>query len=166
MIIKNTKNKYFNSKGFALLFSIVVSSIILFITLGISSVASKQSLISTSVKNSDTALFAADSGIECALYLDNSGAFIDSAIPAQCLGIELSFPSSPVIGGQGVTSFIAYELGINNQGCAIITVEKDTDSVTSIVTTKITSKGYNVADVPATCSYGGNRTERRLEVTF
>lgn len=166
MTIQKIQKKYLNNKGFALLFSIVVSSIILFITLGISSVASKQSLISTSVRNSDTALFAADSGIECALYLDNSGAFIDGAIPAECLGVELSFPSSPVIGGQGVTSFVVYELGIDNQGCAVITVQKDTDSATSVVTTKITSKGYNVADVGALCSFGGNRTERRLEVTF
>lgn len=166
---KKYKNK--ENKGFALLFSIVISSIILAITLGISNIAYKQSLLSISAKNANTALFAADTGIECALYLDKLGVFTDQVAASsifQCGGVALVYPGSGLFitdTSSGSIDFIIHTIGINGKGCAKINVFKDlTDPVNPI--TLITSSGYNSYEDAETCTSDAIRTERKLEVNY
>ena len=69
----NKIQKYFRNKnGFALLYSVVVSSIILAIALGVSNIAYKEIVFGTSAKDANDAFYAADTAAECTLYYDNS----------------------------------------------------------------------------------------------
>jgi Tfp pilus assembly protein PilX len=65
-----TSGKNTNQRGFALLFSVLVSSLLLSIGLSIFSIAIKELSISTSGRQSQLAFYAADSGRECARYWD------------------------------------------------------------------------------------------------
>ena len=65
-----TFGKNNNQKGFALLFAVLMSSLLLTVGLSIFSIALKELSISTSGRQSQYAFYAADSGRECALYWD------------------------------------------------------------------------------------------------
>lgn len=70
---QNPSTKLRTSKGFALLFSVLLSSLLLTIGLSIFSIALKELSISTAVRQSIHAFYAADSGRECAIYWDVKG---------------------------------------------------------------------------------------------
>lgn len=161
--------------GYALLFAILVSSILLSAGLGISNIIYKELLLSAIGKQSTIAFYAADTGAECALYWEKnstsngfaSSIFASSATsiqagdgppkPAFCGGINIhdtnppanwqSFPTSP-------SQFISkFQINLGQNGCAVITVTKGTGS------TIIDSRGFNIA-----CSDSSNsrRVERAL----
>ncbi|MBI2049269.1 MAG: hypothetical protein HYT29_02450 [Parcubacteria group bacterium] len=78
----NSKFKIQNSKfqsGYALMLSIVVSSIVLSIGLSLFNIVQKELILSATGRDSQFAFYSADGGIECALYWDIK---------------ELAFPSS------------------------------------------------------------------------
>jgi hypothetical protein len=58
------------SRGYILLLSILISSVILAISLGVYSIGIKQFLLSAFLSESQRALSAADRGIECFMYWD------------------------------------------------------------------------------------------------
>jgi hypothetical protein len=68
---KNKHKKYPSQKGFALLLAVLVAGVLLSITYLMFSINLKQITLSTTGANSQYALFAADTGIECALRQDN-----------------------------------------------------------------------------------------------
>lgn len=152
---KSIKEKYcFSSKnnanrGFVLLFSVTVSSILLAIALGVSNIALKEIKFSTSIRDSNNALFAADTAIEYTLYNDRS----DRSI----------YPPTP--GSVRSWSFVVSGLGYSGESCAKVTITKDNTNTLVLPYTTIIAKGYNVGD--ASCnSTSGNRTERELEVSY
>ena len=67
--MKNFKNK---KRGIALLFSMLITSIILSIALSILTISVKEINFNTSAKSTNEAFFAADTGVECALYNDRA----------------------------------------------------------------------------------------------
>ena len=152
------------SKGFAILFTVLISAIILAIALGVTSISYQEIVLSSSAKEGNIAFFAADAGAECALYWDTLGAF-DQA------------PKIPVCNGLGsvvsysIDNFIStFRIRLNSgQNCAIVSVDKNAviDSLATppILGTKIESLGYNVA-----CNLvnaGGPRiVERAIRVTY
>ncbi len=62
---KNTKNQ-----GYALLFTIIVISIVSLMVYGIINSTYKQLILSSLATDSQTAFYKADTGAECALYID------------------------------------------------------------------------------------------------
>lgn len=60
-----------NQDGYILIFTLIVMSIILFTSLSISKIIEKEVFFTRLTSNSREAYFAADSGIECAQYIDN-----------------------------------------------------------------------------------------------
>ncbi len=152
-IFKKIKNI---RSGFVLLYAVVIASIILSIAIGMASIALRETQLSISGKDANDAFFAADTGVECALYLDlqsspspfTSGTFDSSS----CAGMAII----PNISADG---FTVHNLGVTGTGCARVTVEK---SNTDPISTKITSRGYNRA-TETDCS-GGRQVERELEV--
>lgn len=58
------------NRGVVLLVAVTVASLVLTIGVGILMIVSKQSILSSLAKNSQMALFAADSGTECATHWD------------------------------------------------------------------------------------------------
>jgi hypothetical protein len=109
MFIKNFKKILFknnsllkkkNEQGFALLLAVLVAGILLSVTYLMFSINLKQLSLSTAGKNSQTALFAADTGIECAEFYDNhiDGAFAGINLDNSNNRITLT---SPALAGGG-----------------------------------------------------------------
>ena len=130
---KNQKLKVKSSlsqqRGFVILFTVLIASIVLAIAIGISSISLGEVLLSASAKEGNTSFYAANSGAECALYWDRIENVFDPTNPESfsCNGQPLS------------SSLFRLELN-NNTNCAIVTVNKD---ITNDLT-RIESLGYNV----------------------
>ncbi|MCX6755365.1 MAG: hypothetical protein NT068_02395 [Candidatus Nomurabacteria bacterium] len=166
-IIENNPKGF--SSGFVLLFSIILASIIFAIAIGVSSISYKEILLTTSAKNSNDAFFAADVGIECALYLDKDAAsspFVPGSsndnfsTSTDCAGLTVSPISST---GSGAISFNLFNLDSTSNSCAIVSVVKDV--VANPQTMTIISKGYNSGREPD-CPSGNNIVERQLQASY
>jgi len=146
-------------RGFALLYAVMISSIILAITLGVMDVATQEIKFGTSAKDTDDAFFAADTGAECALYYDRlaptNNAFTGTATMS-CAGNTITITSSG--SPASFWSFTVPGLGSAGQGCAKVTVDKTTTP------THVISKGYN--DGGSSCVQGPNSVERQLELNY
>ncbi len=166
-------------KGFILLISVLVSSIILAISLGIYSLSIKEVILASFLKQSSRAFGAADRGIECALYWDRtapqdgmpytifSTSSAYATIPtakldtAQCDASQLdnsaaaptgtgwTVINTPLVGTTQLT------LTYPDNTCAEITVIKEGVNKTTIV-----SNGYNTCDAS-----NSRRTQRTIQVT-
>ena len=66
------KNPLKSNKGYTLLFAVLVSSVVLSIGISILTISKKEFLLSASAKDSTSAFYAADTGIECAAYYDSN----------------------------------------------------------------------------------------------
>ncbi len=155
----------FNTKknnGFVLLFAIIVTSIILTVSFGISNISLQELNFSTSAKETNEAFYAADVGAECALMNDkvSSTTFLPSGGLGyvECLGEQVSLETNSAT----TWSFKLIGLGTSEQSCATILVTKDFS--TNPVTTFIDSKGYNKGDNE--CEFSATRIERNIKVTY
>lgn len=168
-------------KGFVLLFSVVLSSIILSIALGVTNIALKEINFSTSGVKSNEAFYAADTGIECALYYDllpdvpdigqdiNEtvfGFFKDPTLVTKCGGVPVDLNYGPLADDPtGPWNFSLPNLGMAGQACAIVTVTKDPTPPT----TNMISQGYNTGWDTVECGStfsDPKRTERVIEVNY
>ena len=164
-------------KGFALLFAVLVASVLLSIGMSIFNLTVKELLLSSSGRESQFSFYAADTGAECALYWDFKGLYIfatstDNRVPspasADCIGQNINInPTVTVdpVSPNASSASTKFELIIPNiQGensCATVTVSKSFDSLTQIMSTVVDSRGYN------TCiTTDPNRTERALRVSY
>lgn len=159
MIIEKIKK----NRGFVILFAVTIASILLSIALGVANIAYKEVKFGTSGKDTNDAFFAADTGIECALFNDKppSTAFAQSGSSgtAQCLGNTINltgtFPS---------WNFIVSGLGSAGTACAKVSVYK-IPSPPLTPTTNIVSKGYNTGD-SLCASSNPDRTEREIDINY
>jgi hypothetical protein len=78
-------NYFKNKKGFALLYAIVMISVISVIAFGLANISFKQKLLSSLATDSQIAFYASDAGMECALYNNQS---IASASNFPCFDID------------------------------------------------------------------------------
>ncbi len=180
--INNAKNS-----GFALLMAVIVTSTLLLVTYALTSIALKQLTLSFAGQASQIAFYAADTGVECALFWDlknprgTETAFATDQVNTDginCNGNEIgndmpvnTVPnqSTSVIGGSGSPATSTFQFFINGSSdtsgpCAIVRVGKKNSTVVGhendIITT-IQSRGYN------TCNTSDpRRLERALEVTY
>ena len=158
--------------GFAMLFAVLVSSVLLSIGLSIFNLTVKELVLSSSGRESQFSFYAADTGVECALYWDFKGTNIfatssNSRIPSpanpDCVGVPINI--NPSISGpsSATTQFTLNIPNVNPEYCAIVTVTK-LSSQPPIINTVIDSRGYNTPcpiDTP-----NPNRVERALKVTY
>jgi hypothetical protein len=142
------KEKLQKNRGFALLFAVTISAILLSVALGITSVAMKEIQFSTSAKDTNDAFFAADSGAEYVLYNDRSD--------------NNSYPAPTEIGIPKIWNETVSGLGSLLQGCAFVTITKTVTSTEA--TTAIVSKGHNNGSPD--CLTGSNTVERQLEINY
>lgn len=68
--IFNLKFKILAQRGMTLFIAVTIMAIILFITFAVTNIAVKSTQFASSGKDSQMAFFAADAGVECALYWD------------------------------------------------------------------------------------------------
>lgn len=177
--MNNEKLKKNKKRGITLFIAVSVTGILLFIAFAVTNIALKGTLFASSGRDSQFAFYAADAGMECALYWDSrfEPSKFDITLggsPITCSGTSASPYSmttgQPIlgtttttrIGGGGVgtrTSTFGFTLnyGVNAvPHCAIVTVTKNADG-----TTYIKSRGYNTCDINNT-----RRVERGIEVTY
>src|SRR5574343_1489902 len=67
--LKLNKN---NQSGYAILFTVVIVSVISIIAIGLSNTAYKSMILSSVAKDSQTAFYQSDTATECALYADTN----------------------------------------------------------------------------------------------
>ena len=145
-----------DERGVALLFVILLTSVLLLVCIGIANVSYKENTFSIQAKDSARSFFAADTGIECGLMLDTAGFFggTPSGAPS-CAGA-----SSGLFIPTPVGSTYTFAIGLGPQ-CAQITVNKNYmyappgSSTAPVSYTQIEALGYNVAAAgPTTCVIG------------
>jgi len=75
--LQKNKKALNNKKGFTLLFAVLVSVMVLAVGTSMINIAVKQTILSGSGRESQFAFYAANTGVECALYWDINGTVID-----------------------------------------------------------------------------------------
>lgn len=145
-------------KGFTLLLSVLISGIVLSIGLAIFNLTFKELKLSSAGRESQFAFYAADSGIECALYHDQRNDSFSTTNPASsitCNNTDLTVVSSVPVPDTYVRTFSLILDTSTNRYCSDVTVTKsDGDTV-------IDSRGTNSCGVD-----DGRRVERAIQVTF
>ncbi|MDB5255146.1 MAG: seg [Candidatus Nomurabacteria bacterium] len=158
--MKNFFAQFKKDKGFAMLFTVLVISVILSIALGISDLTFKQTLLSNSAKNSQLAFYQADSGVECAMYYDltlgqlsHGTVLADAPQQITCGGNTASLVSS-----QSTTDYFVYQEDIaNNNPCYSIIFDKTYATSQKDV---VSSRGFS------TCQANPQQVERGLSVSY
>lgn len=154
-------------RGFALMFAVLATSVLLSIAIAIFNISLREVILSSFGRESESALYAADSGAECALYWNRkSDAFATST------GSQITCSSQTFsVGGGGEanrTSRFSFSLGATESApCADVSVTKsyvDHDgniSTPDILQTNVKSYGHN------TCTLTNpRRVERAFQVSF
>ncbi len=144
-------------RGFALLVAVLISSVVLAVGLSMLNITLKQFVFSGVGRESEIAFYAADAGMECALYWDASlaGGIFDLSAPSatsfSCMGVNNTAPSG---GSSGVSKEFQYDWQSSGQPvCTKMSITKylgpDAPSGHSCDTgatcTEIESRGYNRA---------------------
>lgn len=146
-----------NNKGFTVLFSVIVSSIVLAIGISIANITLKQIIISSAGRESQIAFYAADSGAECAIYHDlmfpenkifpesQSVQGADIVNNVKCFGQPVTVVAEKTSFDlhNATTTFRATFPAPNNY-CAEITVSKFDEGDGFVDKTIIDSRGYNI----------------------
>ena len=149
------------NNGFTLFIALVVMGTLLLIAAGIASLATRQALISAAGRESQHAFYAADTGIECALYWDVKNPTGISAF-ATSTSSNITCDGTPAtVGGGGhiyATSIFSFVL-TPDPYCVTVRVTKI--YLGSVLRTTIESKGYNTCDLS-----NPRRVERAVRATY
>jgi hypothetical protein len=167
-------NNHRNSqKGFTILVAVVTAGILLIIAMSIGGIALKEQVLSIVNKESQVAFYAADTGMECALYWDQKkGSFApttdangNALIPTGSTAINCNnenitatlatpFPSDDYSYTFKVSGIKVGDSGVTT--CSVVMVGKNI-SEPNKTKTDIYSYGYNTCDASLT------RVERGIE---
>ncbi len=169
--------KSLTGRGFTVLFSVLVASILLAVGASIFNITVKNLLFSSSGRESLRAFSAADTGLECAEYWDHNGGGLfkskdtNGESPfqntAQCVGKVITNVNDAewdldIVGDVYTTFFkINTETDQQNGICFEVTVTKKPKiNEPEKITTVIDSRGYN------TCTPSDRRLERAVRLTY
>jgi Tfp pilus assembly protein PilX len=137
-MIKHVKNS--SSRGFTLLIAVIFTSVVLAVALALLDVSYKQITLASSARQSQYAFYAADSGVECALFQDSEDTFDYTSEPVSgsfmCEGQTVDFRAPAASGGSRSTTFSIPCAGGGTS--ADITVQKLATGNTNLY-----SNGYN-----------------------
>jgi Tfp pilus assembly protein PilX len=159
--LKISKSPNRTNQGFALLIAIVVATIVLTIGISIINTALREVILASTVRNSLSGFYTADSAVECALYWDNvrgrfgtPSAFVaGSSGEIECGGIIVS-----VTGGNN-TGFALVDADLNRP-CAEVTVVAVPNGPSEDRVT-MRGAGSNTCD-----PRNSKKVERALRVTY
>jgi hypothetical protein len=183
-IISTQKNK-----GFVIMFSVLISAIILLIASGIFNVTQKEVVLSSYARESQRAFYAADSALECALYADLAGIISTPTGPGTPFSVgtpadhifecgDTQIESTYLSGGGTELYQYPFVFRYRNQlstdiSCAYVLVEKERNGQpTPPVETRITAVGFNVCiedvnGIPMIPDFDDpTLLERRLSTTY
>jgi len=159
--------KHFKNKGYALLFTVILVSIISLIAIGLSNTTYKQMVLSSGAHDSELAFYESDMAMECALYADNQISLLTNGSTSFTCGVDdngqpysLNIVSSVINSTE--TKYVLTPTGsvVNSLNpCFDINIVKD--NLSSITQTTISANGYNM------CNKSGNRAvERTIEASY
>jgi len=167
------------NKGMTLFIAVTIMGILLFISFAVVNITIKATLFASSGRDSQFAFYAADSGLECALYWDSQFDSFSTSTAGliSCAGTNnITTGSQNPISGTSTASRIGGGGDLNptsvfgfimNQGsnsvphCAVVTVYKYYAGSPLVLKTYIKSRGYNTCD-----RNNPRRLERGVEVTY
>jgi hypothetical protein len=134
-------------KGFFLLYAILLTSIILIIGLGVFEITLKQVSFSGIDRESVRAFYAADAGLECALYQDVVlNKFSTSTPPGTIVCNGQTIPVSTQINPPQFTFIFWLNKSIpKDQSSAGVVLSRTIASDGTVATTTISSLGYNTS---------------------
>jgi hypothetical protein len=157
------KSAYFktnsSSGGFTLLFAVLTSSLLMVVGISIFNIALKQTQLTFAARDSQSAFYASDVGIECALFwdLDPNGSAFDPDNPTprtiNCLSQD-----SPSFSGSGSPQEFLFTFS-NADFCIELRITKDN----TIPSTVMEASGFAMAPCDASASV---RTERAIRVSY
>ncbi len=153
---QNNKNT-----GYAILFTVVIVSIISLISLGLSNTTYKQLVLSSLANDSQSSYFQSDTAAECAIYADSiANITLDTPSPWSC-GVDSrgdNYSLAINISLDGLTYSLTNSLsGERTVPC----FEFDVLKTVSPDTTTIKARGYN------SCDKTNIRTvEREIKITY
>ncbi len=154
----NTQHFTKKEKGFAMLFTVLVISLILSIALGISNLTFKQTILSNLAKDSQISFYEADAAIECAMYYDiSNGAFTSPMDPGVFSTVQCGNDIFTAQQGESTTDYIVFRQDNTapNLPCASFSIDKR-----SAPQTIVQARGYN------TCGDSPRKVERALDVRY
>lgn len=168
--LQTTNYKLQTNSGFVILFTVLISSIVLAISLGISSVTYKELILSSTARDGQYAFNAANTGVECALFNDIKNRLFDNPSNGGSITCDQVAGGTGIVEDKssGVFNF-SVDIASNKTGatnCTLVEVIKTTSGPT--ISTRITSRGYNVScDVLASLlSTPLKFVERAIEVSY
>lgn len=153
------------TRGFTLLFAVLVGSLLFSIGIAIANLAIKEIVLASAGKESEKAFYAADTGTECALYWDLR---VGSTFPNSSTAPRRSFItcnttslSLTVTNQASAAATTAFRISFS-PSCADVTVVKTKPQGGSSGSTVIESRGRN------DCGEGDNpaRVERAIRVRY
>lgn len=148
-----------SDRGFTILFAVLTGSLLLAIGIAIFNVTLKELLLSSAARDSQFAIYAADTGIECALYWDSVGDSFATGTGQRtivCAEQSPTFAASATLPATSTFS-LTFAAEQNSEPCAVVDVGKYENPTRTV----IVSRGYN------TCEEGSpRRVERALRVTY
>lgn len=168
------KNLHRSARGFTVFFASLVASLLLAVGFVIFDITYKEVLFSSVARDSDFAVYAADTGLECALYWDaryagsenfGSGSVFPTSTDSTPPGSGVVCNSQDVASSWDIqktssSATTVFTLTFLPQTyCSLVTVAKTSSS--GIISTSVTAAGYN------TCAVGAsNRIERSLQANY
>ncbi len=153
--MKNSKQK--RNTGYAILFAVVVVSIISIISFGLSNTTYKQLILSSLASDSQISYLQSDMATECSLYADNIIGMATLPASWNC-GID---PNGNIRTFNVVDNGTKYIVTPVYSDIKDPCFEFDVDKTTTPGTTVIKARGYN------SCDKSNSKTvEREIEVTY
>jgi hypothetical protein len=156
--MKNFSIKKHN-QGFAMLFTVLIITLILSIAIGISNLSLKQMILSSLAKDSQISFYEADTAVECGLYYDS----VLESFPA---GTDGSTALSQImcgnkiysLDGASVMDYLIYKQNVTDvsKPCSALYFDKLSSPGTNVVQ----GRGYNI------CDSTPRQVERALEVRY
>jgi hypothetical protein len=158
--MNNIKNK----KGFALLFAVLISGLLITIGISIFNISIKELMISASIRDSQTAYYAADSAAECFFYWDTISDYFNYCESEPCTSDTDSIKCNENIisvnkSGNNFTSekFIRYSNDPNDTLEPVASMNITKTKYSGLISTDYSFKGYNTGET-------GRRVERAYRI--
>lgn len=162
---KSIKINYKDTNGFALIFTILIVSVISIVSSGLINSSFKQKILSSLAKDSQIAFYQADTAGDCALYGELIASQEDLSLFTikdntwTCGGYKLTI--DPVEDGSGSYRLSLPELSNSMEPCIDIRVIKTPSGTPGSYDTLISAKGYNI------CNKNNPRTvEREIQINY
>ncbi len=156
---------YTHTGGYAILFAVVIVSVISMIAIGLSNTTYKQLILSSVARDSQTSFFQSDTATECALYADGVENMTSASGSPWLCGVDANGNDYSLTIGPLASGGDGYQVSPTNPSaigpCFDFSVERLVPVNPGDPTTLTRGKGYN------SCDKNNPKTvEREIQVRY